>query len=110
MSHFASSSRAAEKEAAMDRIQLAFETLSWLAGWLILPAWLAIRGVGPVAFLAYGLGAGLLLSLGVAADRNDRFHDRDHMIWFAAISCVAILIIGGGVFMLVNGIAWVAGR
>jgi hypothetical protein len=110
MSNYASRGRATDVEDTVDRIQLAFETLSWLAGWLILPAWLAMRGVGPVAFLGYGLGAGLLLSLGVAADRSACFHDRDHVIWFTGVSCLAILIVGGGVFTLVSSIAWAFGR
>lgn len=81
-------------------LQLLVETVSWLAAWLILPAWLAFRGANASDFLVYALGAGMLLSAGIAADRSGALDESGDMTWFAAVSCLAVLLVGGAVFTL----------
>ncbi len=81
-----------------ERLPFVAESLSWLGAWLVIPAWLAFRGVGWMAFITYAIGAGTLLSLGVLLDRAPGFRDSDHLLWFTAVSGGAVLMIGGGVF------------
>ncbi len=91
-------------ELLIQDLQLLVETLCWLAAWLLLPAWLAFRGAGATGFLLYALGAGMLLSAGIAADRSDAFEQRGDIAWFAAVSCLAVLVVGGGVFTLTSAL------
>ncbi|MDP8913023.1 MAG: hypothetical protein M3N39_05555 [Pseudomonadota bacterium] len=85
-----------------DDLQLVLETLSWFAAWLIVPAWLGFRDVGGSAFLLFSLGAGLLLSIGVAADRPRAFEQLGDVAWFAGVSSLAVTVIGGTVFGLAS--------
>lgn len=84
--------------AAMEGLQALAETSSWLAAWLILPVWLGLRGASGADFLLYALGAGVLLSLGVAADRPRGFSHAGDVAWFSAICCFAVLVVGGVLF------------
>lgn len=81
-------------------LQLVLETLSWLAAWLLLPVWLAFRNVGASDFLVFSLGAGLLLSVGVAADRPRAFEQLGDVAWFAGVFSLAVMVAGGTVFSL----------
>jgi len=85
-------------------LQLLVETLSWLAAWLILPAWLALHGASAPDFLLYALGAGMLLSAGIAADRSGALDQGGDMAWFAAVSSLAVLVVGGTVFTLTSAL------
>ena len=85
-------------------LQLLVETLSWLTAWLILPAWLAVRGADGSGFLLYAAGAGMLLSAGIAADRPAAFDQLGDMAWFAVVSCLAVLVVGGAVFTLTSAV------
>lgn len=78
------------------------ETLSWFAAWLIVPVWLAFRDVSGSGFLLFSLSAGLLLSVGVAADRPRAFEHLGDVTWFAGLSSVAVTVIGGTVFSLAS--------
>jgi hypothetical protein len=82
----------------IEGLQLLVEMSSWLAAWLILPVWLGLTGAGAGDFLLYALGAGLLLSAGVAADRPPGFAAAGDTAWFAAVCCFAVLIVGGALF------------
>ena len=85
-------------------LQLLVETSSWLAAWLILPAWLASRGASASEFFLYAFGAGMLLAAGIAADRSDALNESGEMIWFAAVSCLAVFAVGGAVFTLTSAL------
>lgn len=98
----------AEIENLKDGFSLALETLAWLAAWVLLPAWLAFRGSGISDFVGYALSAGSLLALGVAVDRGRAFQDLDHFLWFAGMTCLAILLFGGAVFGLGHLLLWIA--
>ena len=84
--------------AKTEGLQLLAEVSSWLAAWLILPAWLGLSGAGAANFLLYTLGAGFLLSLGAAADRPQGFSHPGDVAWFAAVCCFSVLVVGGAVF------------
>jgi hypothetical protein len=86
--------------ATIEGLQLLAETSSWIAGWLFLPAWLGLIGAGAADFLLYGVGAGSLLSLGVAVDRPHGWSQAGDLAWFTAANCIAVLVIGGAVFAI----------
>jgi hypothetical protein len=86
------------KADVIERMQLLSETACWLAAWLVLPIWLGVAGASPVEFLAYAFGAGALLAFGVAVDRSDGFSDLGEIAWFGALSCFAVLTVGGTLF------------
>lgn len=98
------SRRSAREHDAVERLQLLAETSSWLAAWLLLPVWLGLAGAAVSDFVTFAIGAGLLLSLGVAADRAKAFTDLRHFCWFAAISCLAVLVVGGAVFAITTAL------
>lgn len=100
----ASTKSTGASELPIHDLQLLVETLSWLAAWLILPAWLALRGADGSDFLLFSLGAGMLLSGGIAADRPAAFDQLGDLAWFAAVSCVAVLVVGGAVFTLASAV------
>jgi hypothetical protein len=95
-------SRSAGSENCRDGIILAAESLAWLSGWLLIPAWLAVRGSDITIFLSFAPVAGLLLATGVAADRGRSFNDLDHFLWLVRMTCLAILLVGGAVFGLAS--------
>jgi hypothetical protein len=70
---------------------------AWLTAWLVLPAWLAIRGHGVGAFLICALISGMLLSIGDFWDR-DAHTDAQPFACYMAVSCLAVLLTGGIVF------------
>lgn len=90
--------RSTANYARVEGLQLLAETSSWVAAWLILPVWLGLIGAGVGDFLLYAAGAGFLLSLGVAADRPQNFSYAGDLTWFAAVSCFAVLVVGGALF------------
>ncbi len=83
--------------AAIEGLQLVVEASSWIVAWLVLPTWLALSGAGAADFLFYGIGAGLFLALGVAADRSDDFASPE-FAWVALTSVLGVLLVGGLVF------------
>ena len=82
----------------IEGMQLLAETSCWLAAWLVLPICLGVAGASPVEFLTYAFGAGALLAFGVAVDRSQGFSDLGEIAWFAALSCFAVLTVGGTLF------------
>lgn len=83
---------------SIEVMQLLAETSCWLAAWLVFPICLGVAGASPAEFLIYALGAGALLSLGVAADRPSGFPDIGEAVSFAAMSCLALFTVGGAIF------------
>ena len=83
---------------ATDSLQLAVETATWLAAWLVFPAWLALQQASASQFLLFAIGSGPLLAFGVALDRGRAFYDLGHFVWFTAVSCLAMSVFGGVVF------------
>jgi hypothetical protein len=94
--------RAARAENLRDGLCLALESLTWLAAWALLPAWLAVRGSSIADFVAYVAVSGSLLALGVAADRGRAFQGPGHLVWFTGMTCAAILLFGGTVFAVAH--------
>ena len=99
--------RTAQVENMKDGLQLAAESLAWLAAWVLLPFWLAFRDTGVVAFFAYVLAAGFLLALGVVTDRAAAFEGIGHLLWFTGLTSLAILLFGGSVFTLSHLMFWI---
>ena len=93
-----------DKFVALEDLQLLAETTCWLAAWLVLPTWLGMAGASAGDFILYALGAGLLLSLGNAADRTRGLSDFRQVAASAALFSLSLLVVGGAVF----GIAAVA--
>ncbi len=94
------SGRSIRRLAAIEDVELALETASWLAAWLVLPIWLAASGAGTADFLMYATSAGALLSLGVAADRPDGLPNAGDLAWFSAVAVLSILVVGGSFFAI----------
>jgi hypothetical protein len=92
------SSQAARSENLKDGVLLAAESMAWLAAWLVMPVWLALRETTGSAFTVYAVAVGTLLAFGVLADRGPAFDSPDHFLWFAALNSLAILLLGGAVF------------
>ncbi|MDP9415697.1 MAG: hypothetical protein M3Q08_16780 [Pseudomonadota bacterium] len=101
MAKHASEGTGASGSRALD-LQLVLETISWLAAWLILPVWLALKQVGVSDFLVYAFGSGLLLAVGVAADRPRALDQLGDAAWFAGVSSLAVTVVGGMVFALAS--------
>jgi hypothetical protein len=74
--------------------------MAWLAAWTVMPVWLALRGATGTAFVAYAVAAGMLLTFGVLADQGRVFDSSDDFLRFAALTSLAILLLGGAVFVL----------
>jgi len=100
------STRAAEVENLRDGLQLALESVTWLCAWIALPVWLAWRDSGIDQLLAYSLGSGGLLALGVLADRGGASEGAGHLLWLGSITCLAILLAGGTAFGLTHLLLW----
>jgi hypothetical protein len=84
----------------VEGLQLLAETSSWVAGWLILPVWLGLTGARAADFLLYALGAGLLLSFGLAMDRPMGFRHAGELAWFTGVCCSAVFLVGGAAFSI----------
>ena len=97
-----SMTQADEIRSATDLLQLIVETVTWLAAWLVFPAWLALHQASAAQFLLFAIGSGSLLSFGVALDRGRAFADLQHFVWFTAVSCLAMSVFGGIVFGLIS--------
>ena len=101
-------SSAAATENLKDGLQLALETLTWLAAWVLIPVWLACRDTSLSHFLLYSIGSGSLLAFGVLVDRGSAFEDGGHLLWFSGITTLAIFLFGGTVFGLTRLHLWAA--
>lgn len=88
----------AGKFATTESLQLLVETSTWFAAWLILPVWLGLTGASPFDFLLYAVGASVLLSLGVAADRPEGFSHPGDVAWLTLLCWLAVLLLGGALF------------
>jgi hypothetical protein len=77
----------------------------WLSAWLLLPAWLGLRGAPASAFLSYACGAGLLTACGAIGANSASFlsHPRFAAL-FAAAVLIAVLLLGGIVFLLAGAL------
>ena len=98
--------RDAEIANLKDGAQLTLESLTWLVAWVLIPVWLAWRDTGVVPFLAYAAASGCLLAAGVLAERGTAFEDLRHLLWFAGLTSLAILLFGGAVFGLAHLLLW----
>jgi hypothetical protein len=103
-------SHSVRPENLRDGILLAVEILAWLTAWIVLPAILGSRGTTMPNFAGYALAAGTLLAAGMLADRGGAFEDFDHFLWFASLSSLAILLLGGAVFGLSHLLLWGAAQ
>ena len=94
------STSAAKNELDREKMQLTIEALCRVAAWFALPTRLPLRK-GPASdFPLYALSAGSLGSAGFAAHRWQASEQLKDVIWFATVSCAAVLAVGGAVFGL----------
>lgn len=100
--------RAAEIESMKDQLLCGLESVTWFSAWALLPVWLAFRDSSIEHFLAYSLASGTLLAIGVFADRGSVFEDVGHLLWFAGITCLAVLLFSGTMFALAHLFFWAA--